>query len=325
MVNATISRQGVVNAVDPTNWYDPEAFAEFQEIFAGEVLTAFAETHVFGNLHYVRTISSGKGAFFPATWKATAAYHQPGVPIVGSNKIKQNRRLINVDHLLVSDVFIDDLEDAMNHFDVRQIYSKQIGEALANRYDVNVARVLVKAARASATISGAVGGSALTHADAKTVSSRLVSMIFNANQVFDEKDIPPSERYCGLKPAQYYLIVQDEKVQNTQLGGHGLYMQGKVPFIGDTAIVKSNYLPTTNVSSGTNGEQNDYTGDFTKTAGICWHRSAAGTVKLKEVSTQATAPQGDFNAMYQGTLLLGKYAMGHGILRPESAVELALP
>lgn len=325
MTNAVISHLGIVDGGDPGNWYDPEAFAEFQEIFAGEVLTAFAETHVFGNLHYTRTIASGKGAFFPATWKATAAYHVPGVPIIGSNKIKQNRRLINIDHLLVSDVFIDDLEDAMNHFDVRSIYSTQIGQALARTYDTNVARMIVKAARASATIAGANGGSALTHASAKTSSTQLVSMIFNANQVFDEKDVPETERYCALKPAQYYLIVQDEKVQNSELGGHGLYMAGKVPFIGDTQIVKSNFVPTTNVASSPEGTQNDYSGDFSKTAAVCWHRSAVGTVKLKEVSTQMTAPQGDFNAMYQGSLILGKYAMGHGILRPEGSVELATP
>ena len=325
MVDAVISHLGIVDGGDPTNWYDEEAFAEFQEIFSGEVLTAFAETHVFGNLHYMRTIMSGKGAFFPATWKASAAYHEPGVPIVGSNKIKQNRRLINVDHLLVSDVFVDDLEDAMNHFDVRQIYSRQIGEALARTFDINVARVLVKAARASATISGANGGTQLTHADAKTSSTKIVEMIFNANQVFDEKDIPVNERYCAMKPAQYYLIVQDEKVQNTRLGGHGLYMQGRVPFVGDTAIVKSNYLPTTNVVSGANGERNDYTGDFTTTSAICWHRSAVGTVKLKEVQTQMTAPGGDFNIMYQCWLALGKYATDHAILRPACAVALAPP
>ena len=31
---------------------------------------------------------------------------------------------------------------------------------------------------------------------------------------------------------------------------------------------------------------------------------------------------GDFEVMYQGTLRAEKYAMGHGILRPDCAVEI---
>jgi hypothetical protein len=31
----------------------------------------------------------------------------------------------------------------------------------------------------------------------------------------------------------------------------------------------------------------------------------------------------DFEIMYQGTLMVGKYAMGSDVLRPECAIELA--
>jgi hypothetical protein len=48
-------------------------------------------------------------------------------------------------------------------------------------------------------------------------------------------------------------------------------------------------------------------------------------VSLRDLTTQMTAPNGDFNAVYQGTLALGKMACGHGILRPECAIEIALP
>jgi hypothetical protein len=316
---------GVANAVSPGNWYDPAAMAEFEEIFTSEVMTAFAETNVFKDLHYTRSITHGKGARFPASWKATARYHEPGTPILGSNQIKLNHRTINVDALLISDVFIDDLEDAMNHFEVRSIFSTELGYALARTYDQYVARVIVLAARAAATITGAFGGSQLSHEDAATDSARLLAMLWEANQKFDEKDIPSATRYAALKPAQYYMMVQDEKLQNTFLGGHGLMMQGRVPFVGDIAIVKSNNVPSTNVSASVNGEQNVYTGDFTKTVTPVWHRAAVGTVALRELTTQMTAPQGDFHAVYQGTLALGKMAVGHGILRPECAIEIKLP
>jgi hypothetical protein len=47
------------------------------------------------------------------------------------------------------------------------------------------------------------------------------------------------------------------------------------------------------------------------------HESAVGTVKLMDLSME-----GEYKIEYQGTLLVAKYAVGHGILRPESAVEI---
>lgn len=323
MTNATISHLGIVDGGTPATPYAAEKYAEFQEIFSGEVMTAFAETHVFGDKHYNRTITHGKSAFFPATWKATARYHTPGTPVLGSNRIPQNRRVINIDGLLISDVFIDDLEDAMNHFEVRQIYSKQLGEALAREWDSRVAQTIINAARASATVAGGYGGSTISHANMATDSAVLVAAIYDSNRILDEKDVPDGSRYCAVAPVQYYMMVQDEKVQNTRFGGHGLMMRGEVPYVGPTSIVKTNNMPSTNIAAAVEGERNDYTGDFTKVVAAVWHESAVGTVKLKDIQTQMTAPQGDFNAMYQGTLMLGKYAVGHGILRPECGVELA--
>ena len=49
------------------------------------------------------------------------------------------------------------------------------------------------------------------------------------------------------------------------------------------------------------------------------HKSAVGTVKLLELATES-----DYDVRRQGTLVVAKYAVGHGVLRPESAIELAL-
>ncbi len=49
-------------------------------------------------------------------------------------------------------------------------------------------------------------------------------------------------------------------------------------------------------------------------------KQALGTVKLMDLAVERTS--GDFEIMYQGTLMAAKYAMGHGILRPECAVEI---
>ena len=77
-------------------------------------------------------------------------------------------------------------------------------------------------------------------------------------------------------------------------------------------------------SSGDEGASNDlfaagdgYDGDFSNTVGIVAHPSAVGTVKLMDLATEA-----EYQIERQGTLFIAKYAMGHGVLRPECAIEL---
>jgi len=50
---------------------------------------------------------------------------------------------------------------------------------------------------------------------------------------------------------------------------------------------------------------------------VCAHASAVGTVKLLDLRTEM-----GYDIRRQGTLLVAKYAVGHGILRPEAAVNL---
>jgi hypothetical protein len=319
MTNAVISQLGVVNAATPAN--DAERDGLFMKQFAGEVLTAFNEMNIFMPLHQVRTISQGKSASFAHTGKANARYHQSGTPVLGDNKIKHNETVIKVDDKLIADVFIDELEEAKNHYDVRSEYTKQLGAALSREYDTKVARVIAKAARSANAIDDLPGGSRLTNANAKTDGDALAALLFDAAQTFDEKDVWEGERYGVFKPAQYYLLVKHKDNLNRDWDGRGSWAEGKVPQIAGIDIQKSNNIPTTNIASATAGEQNDYTGDFTTTAGLVFQKQAAGTVKLMDLALQKSGA--DFEIMYQGTLMVGKYAMGHGVLRPECAIELA--
>ncbi|QID21035.1 major capsid protein [Escherichia phage RDN8.1] len=51
--------------------------------------------------------------------------------------------------------------------------------------------------------------------------------------------------------------------------------------------------------------------------GLFSHRSAVGTVKLRDLALER-----DRDVDAQGDLIVGKYAMGHGGLRPEAAGAL---
>ena len=316
MTNVTASRLGAANGAaanfDQTN-------ALFLKVFAGEVLTAFDETNVMKDLHVSRTISSGKSAQFPVSGKANAAYHTPGTPLLGAQTINHNEVVVNIDDVLIADTFIADIDEAKNHYDVRAEYSRLLGMALAKQFDVRLLQLAVLAARSSATVSGGNGGSAITDADSKTNGASLAASIFEAAKIMDEKDVPENERVAIVKPAQYYNLVQTTDVINRDWGGAGVYADGTVLRVAGIQIVKSNNVPSTNVSAVA-GENNTYHGDFSTTAAVVMQKQALGTVKLIVIAVEQTS--GDFNIQYQGTLMAAKYAMGHGILRPECAVEI---
>lgn len=319
MADAIISQLGVANAATPAD--TEEARALFMKIFSGEVLTAFDELNIFADLHMVRTISSGKSASFAHTGKATSRYHVAGTPVLGSNTVKHNETVIKIDNKLIADVFIDELEEAMLHYDVRSEYSKQLGAALARAYDQKLARVVALAARSANAIDDLPGGSVLTNAAALTDGDVLSGLLFDAAQTFDEKDVWEGERYGVFRPAQFYLLARNKDNLNRDWGGAGDYSKATLPEVAGIGLRKSNNVPSTVVAADATNEQNTYDGDFTGTAGLVFQKSAVGTVKLMDLAVQKSGA--DFEMMYQGTLMLAKYAMGHGVIQPMAAIELS--
>ncbi|WMM95335.1 capsid protein [Roseobacter phage CRP-125] len=318
MANATPSRLGVVNKATPADFASENAL--FLKVFAGEVLTAFDETNVMKDLHTSRTIASGKSASFPVTGKANAAYHTPGTPLLGTQKIAHNEIVINIDDVLVADTFIANIDEAKNHYDVRAEYSRLLGMALAKEFDTRTMRVGLLAARDSAKVSGGFGGTTLTAGTGGAMTgAELAAAIFDAAKVMDEKDVPETERVAIVSPAEYYSLVQTTDVINRDFGGAGVYADGTVLRVAGIQIVKSNNLPTGNVAAVA-GENNTYAGDFSNVKALVMQKQAIGTVKLMDLAVERTS--GDFEVMYQGTLMAAKYAMGHGVLRPECAVEI---
>jgi hypothetical protein len=318
MANATVSRIGQQDAAG-------DALALFLKVFANEVLVAFEEANIMFNgdvdgssMHLVRTIESGKSASFPSTWKADSEYHTPGAEIVGA-AIRHNERVISIDSLLIAHAFIAKIDEAMNHYDVRSIYTSELGRALARTADKNLLQLAVLAARTAANITGAFGGTQLTNAGYETTADTLAQGIYDAGQTMDEKDVPEADRYCVLRPAQYNILVQSSKSINRDWNAgfdNGTYAEGKVFRVNGIAIKKSNHLPSTNLGAVA-GTNNTYHGDFTNTVGVVFHKTAVGTVKLLDLAMESA-----YDIRRQGTLFVAKYAMGHGVLRPECSVEL---
>ncbi len=308
MSNATVSFTGQINQANATD-------ALFLKVYAGEVLTAFEENNILLPLTTVRTIANGKSSQFPVVGKIGASYHTPGTEIVGQ-KVNHGERIITIDELLLSDAFIADIDDAKAHYDSRGIYSTEQGRVLAKTCDIQLFQELLKTARASATVTDGNGGTILTDSNfgSATISTRALALaeaIFAGATAMDEKDCP-EERYIAFKPADYYALVQNKDAINRDWGGSGVYSEGNIFRIAGVNILKSNHVPTTDTSSS----DTVHGVNASTTKAVMWTKEAVGTVKLMDLSMQS-----EWDIRRQGTLMVARYAMGHGCLRPDCAVE----
>lgn len=313
MSDAIVSRLGQVNG-------QGAADALFLKVFAGEVLTSFEKSNVMMGKHQVRTISNGKSASFPVMGRASAYYHQPGQEILGGT-LKHAEKIITIDDLLIAPTFVANIDEAKNHYDVRSTYTREMGNILANTMDKHILATGVQAARAAKTINDAdqFGGTTVGGVDA-TSGDALAEAMFEAARILDEKDVPEDERFLFVRPAEFYAMARSTKILNRDWGGEGSYAGGNVIRVAGITIVKTNNLPKTNVAAGSleAGTNDKYAGDFTKTVGLIMHPSAIGTVKLLDLGMES-----EYQISRQGTLMVAKYAVGHGVLRPEAAVELS--
>ena len=126
---------------------------------------------------------------------------------------------------------------------------------------------------------------------------------------------------CIVAPDQYYQLANVDKLVNRDFSrDNGDFGKGTVLSIGGVPIVKSNTATevfATDLSASISGTNNTYNGDFSNTHCVVMHSSAIGTVKLKDLVMEST-----YDPRRLGTLMTARMALGHGILRPESAISI---
>jgi len=309
--------------------YDSK-YATYLKLFSGELFKAYEAATIAKGTVQSRTLKNGKALQFIFTGRMTAEYHQPGTPILGSGDPPVAEKTIICDDLLVSSAFVYSLDETLAHYSLRSEISKKIGYALAEAYDKKIFRIIAKAAREAHPITAAPGpepgGSIIKLGAGNAYSAQhLVDAFFEAAAILDEKNLPKQGRTAVLSPRQYYALISqvDTNILNRDYGnnqgnlnsGDGLYE------IAGISIRKSNNLPfqAGNVTR-VDGENNDYSGDFTNHAGLIYQKDAAGVVEAIGPQVQTTGS--DVKTLYQGDVIVGRLAMGAGTLNPAAAIEL---
>ena len=286
-------------------------------MFGGRVLEAYDRNSYFRPRHYVRTIPEGQSARFPITGRTSAYIHTPGAEISGE-LVRGNERLINIEDMIVAPVFISSQDELQNHFDYQGIVARQIGQALAKRYDQNVARTLIAASRGTKVIDDGEDGFQIQDANLATDGGAIWQALANASVRFDQIDAPAMERHAAFKPVQYALLVRSEKPLDRNLGndGNGSLASGSIVQVFGIGVDKTNNLVTSDDRAAT--DQPTYRKlDYSPTVGVVFTDDAVGTLQLQDITMES-----GYDMRRQGDLMIGKYMVGHGILRPESSIEL---
>jgi len=313
----------------------------FLKKFAGEVLTTFETEALFKELTTTRTIENGKSAQFPVVGTAVTKYHTAGDSVIeGSgylNNMSHTEKVITIEGLLTSSVLLANIDEAMNHFDVRSIYSTEIGRSLAKAFDKAVAQTIISAARqannfgtngpdgdSGTSDTWTAGNHSVVTASSGTDGSVLAGAVLTGLRKLDERDVPSDNRYIAVRPAQYWLLIDaltkgDFKAPYTS--NSGVFENGKVAMIGGATIVKSNNIPSSDLSSDTTIPEQASGGsrrlNYANTQAIVFHPASTGCVKLLDVAVES-----EYQIERQATLMVAKYAVGHGVLRPEASYEV---
>ena len=211
---------------------------------------------------------------------------------------------------------------------MRSIVSNEMGRALAKVFDQNVFRQLILASRTAAA-SPFPGGITVTDANLENDSSpsglAWIEAIREANISLFNNDVPEDmQRYCAV-PVEIFDAIK------YAVDGNGQYLVLNRDFQADTAggidsraemikidgvmVVKSRNMPTTDESS-TASVFSKYRANYSTTVGVMWCPQAIATCKLMDISLET---ERDVRRLED--FLVSKLFVGHGVLRPEMAVE----
>lgn len=301
--------------------------ALFLKVFAGEVITSFDRASKTQGADMVRSISNGKSATFPVMGRIGASYHAVGTEITGSD-INHNEKVITINDLLISSVFVSNIEEAKNHWDVRSAYSTEIGRALAFQKDKHILQTIGQASLASASITGGdattnIVNTGIASATDSTAANAMIDSIFAAAKELDANYVPSEGRKCFMRLEEYYKLANATNAVNVDFSGNGSIAEGKVHKIAGIELIPVAHFVSSNVTSGTdagsatNGGSTPQAVNLSNFVALVSHPSAVGTVKLMDLAVEK-----EYDIRRQGTLMVAKYSMGHGVLRPEAAVGI---
>lgn len=267
--------------------------ANLLKVFAGEVFTSFQEENKLLSKTVIKKVGGGAISYtFPAVGTATVSYHTPGANILTDNdgtgrpylsKILSHQRTVNMDRTLTASVFVDKLDQKLNHWDVMSPYAEELGRALGRTGDVNVSRMIYNIGNTASDTNMTVFGTsplgpsgggtfgstriATSTAFASLTPAILIKALSNMKVQFDKKNVPKQGRYAMMPPEIMQRLLMDANgvIGGTANGllqwvntdfnrgtGNGAFAEGKIPMLFGFELIEHNNLdfPVTTATYG---------------------------------------------------------------------------
>lgn len=297
----------------------------FLEKFGGEVAEAYHNEIVVAPRVRTRTLMGGKQATFPATGKLTAANHLRGTRFDEDAQLSEwefGERIISLDRPMFVSTFLDEAEEKMNHYEFRGALARAMAQAVAERSEDFLMRLIIKGADASSgPIADQAGGNDMVYANADTNGADLVTSLEDQVQYWDENNVPKPGRFMVVKPAQYRLLVDQTDFHSMDIGnsGNGSLKEGNVGRMRGVTILESNLVPSTDTSGdsapayATNGLVNDYRVDAADVVAVFGTPDSVGQLSLWGFRTESK-----YKMELGGHLFKVTKAVGAGLLREET-------
>lgn len=301
------SRPGAVNG-------QGDERALWLQEFGGMVFTAYMERLDYHDLRWIRNITQGKTDSFPVIGrKRDATEHEPGEIILGGS-IEHDEVVIGLDNMLVDSAFLAEIDELMAHYSLSEPYAKQLGQSLSTTTSKRIAITHVKASRVTVPKTGQPTPAYYYAADLATNPAKLEEAA-GLSRVYLEVNDMSGERPRMMIPWQQYILAS--RYSGLEGGpvstGSGDRASGTVGMLQGIKPYGSNHIPHTNITTGLA----KYQGDFSTTIGHISSKMAVGTLMRRGLKI-VVKDQDD----RLGTLLIASQFDGHGILRPECAIEL---
>jgi len=283
-----------------------------------ETLEAFNRRNVFMALVMKQTITTGKAGQFIIGGKTDGSdtdTYARGTQI-SITDTELDERTIVLERPVYVAKRIDQFEERVAHYDVRSPITNMMGETLSYKVDMKIADTVFAASQGTgvnAPVASNPGPNAnlviptLTSPTPMDRGDALAEAIFDAKAVLETND-DYGEAVVVVSPQDYgYLVQSGQAVNADYTSGNGGYDTGKVMQVAGVAIVSSNNLKGT--LSGTT---------TAKLRGLVFTMDCAGVLELIGLRTN----QEDQIDFLDSTLMTAYYAIGTGVLRPESAVAI---
>jgi hypothetical protein len=317
--------------------------ALFLDLGSDELLRAFDKKKILSSTVKEQTIKGGRSMRFIVTGRRQADYHVPGTPMDGTENSPSdiNSRILYLDGLMKATETIYELDELKESPATRAEIMHQLGQALADQREMRIARVLFGAASTTTEIlaksinTGRTGDKITLSAGFAAASNEakgdeLYAAIKQMVILKQKKHVPTDNMQVVVTPEVNGWLQDSKRIINADFNGggagNGTVRNVFAGMIYGVPVYWSNFItqPAYTLQAGDNSNS-EYAQDLSKCVALIYHREAMGVLSLRAPRLRTTDPDGDYNKVYEATLITATMAMGMGKLNPECAGAIVTP